>query len=50
MYEYKQTNVSHKHILTDGKYFNKTQILHAVKMNPATSESVEEDSNYKAYF
>lgn len=36
-----QTNVSHKHILTDGKYFNKTQTLHAVKMNPATSESVE---------
>lgn len=35
------TNVSHKHILTDRKNFNKTQILHTVKMNPATSESVE---------
>lgn len=33
--------MSHKHILTDRKNFNKTQILHTVKMNPATSESVE---------
>lgn len=33
--------MSHKHILTAGKYFNRTQILRAFKMNPAALESVE---------
>lgn len=31
-----QTFVSHKYILTAGKYFNRTQTLHGVKMNQET--------------
>lgn len=36
-----QTDNFHTNILKAGKYFNRTQILHPVKANPAALESVE---------